>query len=811
MNAFVSDFLYAFRILFKRPGLTLLAIVALSVSLGMTTTTFSVLNGLLFKPLPFENPEELHHIYLKGESYEAKMMPLPFDELGSLDGVECFDEIMAYYSGTINISGEGTPERYTGAFVSPNFLSLLGHEPEMGRSFSDEAILPDGPREILISHEMWESRFRSDPEILKKTIRANGSEHAVVGVLPEGFHFPSNAHAWVPLNRTLFPGDENESMHVIAVGRLNGDSTARQARDELEALYASWDGSQIEQKDQLQLTCQPFGRLEMNSASQSILVVTISSVIFILLVSCANVANLLVGRALSRGREMAIRAAIGATRRRIIQQLLTESLVLSLIGAVGGLLFAAWSVDVSTESALFEFPYWMNFELDWRVFGFVVLVMLGTAMISGFIPAWQASKTDLNEMLKDTSHTSTSFRLGKLTRLLAVVQIAFSCALLFGAGLVARNTLDMSRIDPQFQAEDILTMRMGLFPRDYPEEADRDEFYAELTKVVEEVPGVSGCAVTSWIGMFGNFEVPFIMAGLEDEQPKVNYAFIESVSPGYFNTMQMQTATGRTFLDSDDTGSANVVVVNQEFVRRFMGGQNPVGKSLSLVTSKLEGSSDWQNDNFRVVGVVSDVRVSNFTKPAKTEAIIYAPYRQTASSFMSLIVNADEAGNPELQNSIQQAILTLDPHLPVYFSQTMASYIDEQIYPYKLMANYFLSIGLMALFLAAIGVYGMLAFNVSRRRREIGIRMALGANTRNIISKVLQQGLYQMVVGIIVGTGFAYLIGQFIRNFLFGVNPLDPSVYIGVLFTLIGVATLAFFLPARKASRLSPMEALRYE
>lgn len=811
MNAFVSDFLYAFRILFKRPGLTLLAIVALSVSMGMTTTTFSVLNGLLFKPLPFEKPEQLHHVFLKSKVAEGKMMPLPFDQLESLENVESFSEFMAYYAGTINISGEGIPERYTGAFVSPNFLSLLGHKPELGRSFAEEAVLPDGPREILISHEMWMERFRGDPEILGKNIRANGLEHTIVGVLPENFHFPSNAHAWVPLNRTLFPGDENETMHVVAVGRLKDGHTAREAQDQLEALYASWDNTRIEQKDQQQLTCEPFGRLEMNRASQSILVVTISSVIFILLVSCANVANLLVGRALSRGREMAIRAAVGATRRRIMQQLLTESLVLSLIGAVGGLLFAAWSVDVSTEGILFEFPYWMNFELDGRVFGFVFLVMLGTALVSGFIPAWQASKTDLNEMLKDTSHTSTSFRLGKMTRLLAVVQIAFSCALLFGAGLVARNTIDMARIDPQFDTESILTMRMGLFPKDYPDETTRDAFYEELTRSVDQVPGVTTSAVSSWIGMFGNFEQPFIVADPANENPKVQYAYVESVSPAYFDVMQMRTAAGRTFSKSDDVESGKVVVVNEEFARRFLDGRDPLGKGLSLVSGNMDGTLRFQDESYRIVGVVSDVRVSNFTKPANGEAIIYTPYTQTASSFMTLVVNAADAGNPELQNSIQQAILEIDPHLPVYFSQTMASFIDEQIYPYKLMANYFLSIGLMALFLAAIGVYGMLAFNVSRRRREIGIRMALGANTRIIVSKVLEQGLYQMIIGIVVGTGFAYLIGQLIRNFLFGINPLDPSVYIGVLLTLIGVATLSFFLPARRAARLSPMDALRYE
>jgi putative ABC transport system permease protein len=811
MNSFVSDFLYAFRILFKRPGLTVLAILALSVSLGMTTTAFSTLNGLFFKPLPFKNPETLHHIYLKGIEWEGKMMPIPSGQLAGLSDLDSFAEVMAYYAGTINISGEGKPERYTGAFVSPNFLGVLGHEPELGRSFSADSILPDGPREILISHEMWTTRFHSDPDVLDKRIRANGAEHRIVGVLPEGFHFPSDAHAWVPLNSSLFPGEEGQQMQVIAVGRLQADHTLESAREELTRHYASWEKGSVDEKDKLLLTCEPFGRLEMNNASLSMIIVMNGATIFILLVSCANVANLLVGRALTRGREMAIRSAIGATRARIIQQLLMESLVLSFAGAIGGLLIAAWWVDVTYESSLLQLPYWMNFELDWRVFGFVFVVMLGTALVSGLIPAWQASKIDLNEMLKDTSHTSTSFRLGKVTRVLAVIQIAFSCALLFGAGLIARNTIEMSRIDPGFAADRVLTMRMGLFPKDYPSEEDRDAFYAQLTEAVGKVPGVEDAAVSSWIGMYGNFEEPFLLADETAETPKLAYAYIEAVSPEYFGTLKMETLKGRTFMEEDGIDSSRVLVVNEAFTKRYLAGRSPIGETLSLFMNRMDSTRADPSETWQIVGVVSNVRVSNYTKPEKTEAIIYLPYRQVASPFMSLLLSSGTAGDPKLHEAIQEAIFMLDPHLPVYFRQTMGEFIDELIYPYKILANFFLSIGLMALFLAAIGVYGMLAFNVSRRRREIGIRMALGANTRNIVTRVLRQGVYQLVAGLVVGTGLAYIVGRLIRNFLFGVNAMDPSIYAGVLLTLTGVATLAFFLPARRASRLSPMDALRYE
>jgi len=810
MTAFVSDFLYSFRIFFKRPGLTLLAIIALAVSLGMSTTTFSTLNGMFFKPLPFENPEELYNVVLRNINSEMDGMPIPSDQFASLRELESFDDLMGFYSGTINISGNGRPERYDGAFVTPNFLSLLGHEPILGTSFTITEELMEPLPEILISHSVWMERFHGDPEILGTRLRANGAEHSIVGVLPEGFRFPSNADIWVPLNRSLYPSESKTSMPIVAVARIDSSVNQEALAEELAEHYRGWNISSMDNKEHSQLSVEPFGRLEMNSASQSALVVTIGAVIFILLVSCANVANLLVGRALTRGREMAIRSAIGATRGRIVRQLLTESLVLSLMGGIGGLLYAAWAVDATMDSSIWNLPYWMSFELDWRVFMFVFLIMLTTALISGLVPAWQASKTDLNEMLKDTAHTSTSFRLGRLTRLLAVIQIAFSCALLFGAGLVARNVYEMSHSDSGFPKDEIYTMRMGLFRGDYPEEQDRDAFYEKLIGEVSTIPGVRTGAVTSWIGQYGNYQEPFILSTEADKQSNFHYAYVESVSPEYFPTFDLTVQDGRSFNASDTSDSERVAVVNEAFVQAFYGKEDPVGKSIHMV--KAKGSWEIDTDNsLLIVGVVPTVRVSNCTKMEKEEAIIYTHFAQTESAFMTLSVRTENGATEELRESIQETIFTLDPHLPVYFAKTMEEYVNDQIYPYRLLSRFFLSIGLMALFLAAIGIYGMLAFNVSRRRREIGIRMALGANSRKIVSQVLRQGILQMVLGVATGSGLAFVVGKLTKNFLLSTNPMDPSVYIGVLLTLIGVATLALSIPARRAVRLSPMEALRYE
>jgi putative ABC transport system permease protein len=811
MDSFKSDFLYAFRVFFKRPGLTLLAILALAVSLGMSTAAFSSLNGMFLKPLPFKDPERLHQIFLQNRKVTIKEMPIPHENISDLDELETFSEVMAYLTGTFNISGRGRPARYEGTFVSTNFLEILGYETIVGRGFSEDASLADGPRELLISHKMWQDRFRGDPDIEGTVLNANATPYTIVGVLPEGFLFPISSQVWMPLNEDMFIGESKQLTHVYAIGRIADDCSMQEAQDSLSEVFAGWTNRSMENKEELTLLCKPFGRFILNPATNSLIVATIGAVIFVLLVSCANVANLLVGRALTRGREMAIRSAIGASRIRIIRQLLTESLVLSFFGAIGALIYAAWTVDFTMESPMYRLPYWMNFELDWRVFLFVFVVMLLTALVSGLIPAWQASKVDLNEMLKDTAHTSTSFRLGKLTRLLAVIQIAFSCALLFGAGLVTRNVYQMANLDPGYPKGEILTMRMALFPADYPTEAEKDEFFTQLVRKVNQIPHVKSSAVTSWLGEWGNYKEPVLLPSPDGGKPQIEYAYTEIVSPGYFRTFGLEILEGRNLKSSDAQDAPPVAIVNEAFVRQFMGKLNPLNMEVTLFKEGKNQVLAADSKPIKIVGIVPTIRVSDFTKIDKEEPIIYMPFTQADANYMSLALRSPGSDMEELQESVKQVILSLDPNLPVYFVKTMEGYVGDQIYPFQALANSFLAIGLMALFLAAIGVYGMLAFNVSSRSREIGIRMALGANTITIVSQILRQGFFQVVMGIAIGSGLAFLVGQITKLWMFGINPADPSVYIGVLLTLIGVSTLAFFLPARRAARLSPMEALRYE
>lgn len=811
MENLLSDLKYAFRVFFKRPGLTVLTILALGFSMGMATTVFSILNGMFLKPLPFKDYKELHQIALENRNMDASFMPIPYVKYEELEKLGLFTETAAYLSGTINVSGKGLPERYDGAFITPGLPAITGNAPILGRAFSPESALKDGPREVIISHKLWQERFRGDPEIIGTVISANGVPHTIVGVMEKGYRFPSSEVIWMPLHSDMTQGERKHIGGVLVLARMSKGISEEEMQQRLDAFYNSWEDESVEAKKEFRLLSQRFGAIHLNNPTQAFLTATISAVAFILLVSCANVANLLVGRALTRGREMAIRSAIGASRGRIMRQLLTESLLLSLFGSVGGLLYAAWAIDLTLDSSIFKVPYWMQFDLDWRVFLFATVVMLATALVSGMVPAWQASKVDLNEMLKDTAHTSTSFRLGKITRLLAVVQIAFSCALLFGAGLITRHVFRVANMETGYASQEILTMRMGLFPADYPTEADRDAFYARLLERVRSIPDVEEAAVSSWLGQWGNLREPFLYGGgsVEESDNAVIYAFTEAVSTNYFQAFDLQPLQGRLLSEADIAESPPVAVVNQAFALTIFGTENVVGRRINAIGAKARG--DDYSSEMEIVGVVRDIRVSDFFQAVNPEPILYVPMSQRDSNFMSLMVRSPRAGDEALLTEIKEAIAGLDPNLPVYFTKTLEEYVNGQIAPFRSLANSFLAIGLIALFLAAIGVYGMLAFNVNRRSREIGIRMALGATTVRIVTQILRQGMLQVVAGLAIGCLLAYLVGLVTRGFIFGVNPGDPSVYAGVLLTLLGVATIAFFVPARKAAQLSPMEALRYE
>jgi predicted permease len=802
------DLLFAFRVLFKRPIMTLVAILALSLSIGMTITFFSVINGIMLRPMPFPEPEKLHSVYLTDTPGTFSQTVFSRNQIDIIASADIFESSGSFFSGTINVSGDGTPERFDGAFISGDLMKTLGMDPLLGRHMSNSADVAD---EILISHTIWKDRYRSDPRIIGSYVRANGDDRRIVGVMPEGFHFPQSAQAWLPHAAYINPSDSSAGIQLMPIARLRDGLSKAQIDEGLEDLNKRIHSLEDEQTRGMTLKLLRFGKISWNSASLYFLIFTSSAVIFILVISCANVANLMIGQAASRGREMAIRCALGASRRRIALQILMESSVLAILATIGGFLYAAWAIDKSWDTQIWNLPYWINFQIDLKVVAFALGLMVFTALVAGILPAWQASRTDLNEMLKETNTSSNSFRLGRFTRMLTITQIAFAVALLFASGLTMMMVINVYRSDPGYPPEQILTMRMGLFAGDYPTKQSRDQFYSQLTQAVAAQPGVDSAAISSWIARIGNMKVPFRIENDDLRSPaNLPYSNFESISPEYLKVMDSAVISGRGFLATDQLDSTPVILINNAFARQYLNGNNAVGTRLSLIIDKL-GTGSPEPMPHTIVGVVSDIKVTGFNETTTIEPTIYFPYTQTNSQFMTLMVRSTGGDSAALFPSIQSEILKLDPHLPVYFITTMQDFIYDQVMPFRMLAEMFTEIGLLALFLAAVSVYGMIAFNVTQRRQEFGIRMALGANVRNILHLVLRQGILQFLFGMSIGTGLAALIGVVAHNFLVGTMVFDYRIYIAVITILGLVAALAFYLPTRRATRLSPMQALRYE
>lgn len=816
MSLLWQDFLYAFRVLFKRPGPTFLAILALSLSIGLTTTAFSVFNGIFFKGFPHPDGPRLYYIGLSHLESGNRMMALPQSALrGIEDEASACDEICSYYMGTINFSGdERAPKRVDGTYITANFLKVVREPVLYGKPFHQ--LSPDElSKAVLLSYELWNERYQGSPDVIGRKVRINGNLMTICGVMPKGFVFPLYTEVWTVLDPDTANGEFSE-INVMAVGRLKEKATVEELRAQLKR--ASEALPTASGKDQTMLDADVFGlRPIFRSGSQSWLGIQFAVMGVLLLIACANVANLLLGRAAARGRELAVRAALGASRRRLIMQLLSESLVLAVLGAVGGLIFALWQVDFDMRSINTELPAWLSFDLDARVYGFVAVLVVFVALMAGIIPAFQASRVELNEMLKDGARTSTSFRITTFTKILTVGQIAFSCALLFGAGLAAQHFQRLSEAETSFVPNEILTLRLGLFEQDYPSEESRDAFVQHALERIEAIPGVASVAATSWISEWSipNSWVPFQLFSNDPANPipsTIEQSSVEWVTPGYFKTYQADMIEGREFIAADSAAiGIPVAIVNQSFVDQFLSGERSViGRRIDLYLSK-DGDAPVPTAMV-IVGVSKNL----FSSPLQTESAssppqVYLPLNRETPVFLTLLARTTSGDAHSLSEPIQAAIQGIDPHLPPYFVRTMQEYFTAAFLPTRMFVSLLLVVSTIALFLAAVGVYSLMAFSVSLRRQEFGVRMAIGAQRHNLVRMVLNEGLTQLGVGIMLGLGLAILFGFALSDALRAILEPDPALLSIILGVLTLATLLALLVPLRRTARLSPMEALRYE
>ena len=805
------DLGFAARMLWKSPWFTAVAVLAVALGVGANTTIFSVVNALLLRPFAYETTPRVVMVWERGvDQTNNRNSVAPANYMDWRDQTKVFEELAAYNSQHFSLNEGEQPERVPGARVTPSLFRVLASHAERGRTFSEEEGKPGADQVVLIKHSLWRERFGSDPDIVGRSVRIDNRPRTVVGVMPDEFDFPLNAcEVWAPLAFDAEDAQSRGNHYLQVVGLMRPGVSVSQADAEVRAvaerartLYPDTNAGRTAFAESL---TDSFTR-----GPKPYLIVLLGAVGFVLLIACANVANLLLVRASSRQRELAVRTALGASRWRLIRQLLTESLLLALIGGAAGLLFSVWGVEFIAKGMPPTFtkyiPGWKHMGIDASVLLFTLGASVLTGIVFGIVPALQATRTNLNESLKEGGQKGAAggLKRNRMRSLLVVAEVALSLVLLTGAGLMVRSFYVMMRADLGLRPEGVLVMEMALPPTAYPENAQRADFYEQLVARTSALPGVASAAVINFVPMNRSgttssyFRVDGRPAPPPDRRPYADYLV---VTPGYFETAGTRILRGRGFTRADDERAHPVCVVNESLARRYFPGEDAVGQR--IIVSDKEGP--WE-----IVGVAADVKNEDMDQEA--ELAFYRPLRQDPWYAVALVVRAGEGSTAAgLAPSVRGEVKALDAGLPVYNVRTMRDVVDEAVSPKRLTMSLLAFFALGALLLAAVGLYAVMSYAVAQRRHEIGIRLALGAQGRDILRLVLSQGLVLTLAGLGLGLLGALAVTRVMASILYGVSATDPLVFGGVALVLGLAAFLACYLPARRATKVDPMIALRYE
>ena len=806
MTSFGHDLRVSLRKLVHHPGITAISVVALGLGIGLTATMFSIVYGAMYRGLPFDQPHRLMHLERNNPSQGIASMEVTVHDYSDWTAQQtAFTDLASFYTGTANLSGtEGRPERFNGAFITGNGFRILRANATIGRTLQDDDDDPGAAPVVVLGYDVWQERFNGDREIVGKTIRLNAEPTTVVGVMPEGFRFPLREDLWLPMKQdpNAVPRGQGQTLEVF--GRLKDGMSLDRAAAEMTTIARRLEAEYPETNRGVGSVIKPYTEEYVGEEPAALLKTMLAAVFLVLLIACANVANLLLGRAIQRSKEVAIRSSLGATRTRIVFQFLNETLVLASVGALLGLGIAWLGIRLFNNAiAPTQPPFWIQIRLDGVALLFVAALTVLATLLAGVLPALRASGGNVNEVLKDESRGSSSLRLGRVSRALVIGEIALSCGLLVAAGLMVKSVVQLRTFDYGFDTG-VFTARIGLFEGDYPDVESRRRFYDELHARLRAVPGAQAAALGTILPVMGSNGSRVAIEGqsyaTEQDYPVTNFG---SVSPGYFDAFGVSVTQGRDFGPEDVTGGVPVAIVNQSFARRHFGADGPLGKRVRL--SPLDTTSTWRT----IVGVVPDLLMDGIENEAP--AGLYLPLAQDDARFMSLVVRT-AGGNPmALAPMVRDEVARADPDLPIYFVDTLLGRVNQETWYYRVFGVLFMVFGVAALFLGAVGLYGVMSFSVSRRTQEIGIRMALGARERDVLRLILRQGMRQIGIGLALGVVLAGLLAQGLRIVLFEVKPLDPVMFVAISGLLFLVGTLASYIPARRAAIVNPVEALHYE
>ena len=809
MQTLLRDIRFGVRSLLKRPGPTSVALIALALGIGANTAIFSVVDSVLLRPLPLKDPEQLVSVWernLRVGMTETEMAPANYVDVR--DQSHSFESVGAFGDQSFNLTGAGEPERLEGQRVSANVLTLLGVEPALGRTFLPGEDHPGQHRVAVLSYPLWQRRFNHDPSIVGSRITLDGESFTVVGVMPQGFFFPlRESELWTPMAMAPEEASGRGDHYLRVVARLRPGINPERANSDVETLARRLSLEYPRTNEGLGFFVSSLHQDYVGNLRLPLLVL-FAAVGLVLLIASANVANLLLAQATTRRKEIAIRLALGARRWNIARQLLVESLLLAGAGGLLGVLGAIWGVELLSKLVPESLSKLQEVAVDTRVLLFTFSVTLFAGVLFGAVPALQSSSANPGETLSEVGRDTVGGAGGRqLRRMLVISEVALAVVLLVGAGLLIRSFQRIRHVDPGFRAANLLTVRMVLPNSKYPKPEDRRSFYDETLRRVKELPGVESAGMISFLPLsFSGINFSFTVEGRPAPgDMNLPMALYRVVSPDYFRTMSIPLLRGRSFDPYDAADSPAVVVVNRRMAEHFWPNEDPMGKRLKI--GPLDSPNPWAT----VVGIVGDVRQTGLYGDQEFE--MYAPYSQDRRGFVAprdLVVrsNTDVA---RLIASVRQSVWAVDKDQPISNVRTM-----EQVFAAAMSRERFQTLLLalfatLALLLACVGLYGVISYAVAQRTHEIGVRMALGAQRGDVLQLVINQGMFLTLAGIAIGLVTSFVVTRLMTELLYGVTPTDPLTFVGVTGLLAAIAFLACYIPARRATKVDPLVALRYE
>ena len=810
--SWLQDLRFAFRLLVKDRWFTGVAVIALALGIGVNATVFTFVNAVLIRGLPFDDPDRIMAVGTRDARNRDRGMSYPdFEDYRAAN--RTLSALAAYSGQTMNVSDEGrAPERFQGPYVSANAFRLIGQQPLLGRDFRPEEDRPGAAAVVILGNGVWKNRYGSDPSVVGRTIKVNDVPSTVIGVMPEGFKFPINADLWIPLvQMPRLTEQKRDARNLEVFGRLADRVTLPQAQSEFTTIATRLAHDYPATNKDITARVMTFNDRVNGGQIRLIFLSLMGAVAFVLLIACANVANLLLARSATRSREMSVRVSLGASRWRIVRQLLVESVVLSIIGGLLGLALAFAGVrlfDAATQDV--GKPYWIQFTMDGRVFGFFAAVCLGTGVVFGLAPALHVSKTDLNEVLKEGGRSGSSgTRARRWTSVLIVAELALTLVLLAGAGLMIRSFLKVYSLDAGVETSHLLTMRLALPNQKYPTLEQRRAFYDRVDERLASIGGIQAATITTNMPLGGGTPRLLAIDGhqpADGEQPQT----VTQVTIGarYFETLGLHILRGRAFDDLDGTPGHDSAIVNQRFASMHFAGADPIGRRIKLTPDgpALAGPPPaWVT----IVGISPTIRQRNFQDPLP-DPVVYLPLSGQAPTFAMLVIRAQRDA-ASLTSLLREEVRAIDPDLPLFGILTMDQLLAQQRWAFRVFGSMFAIFALIALALSAVGLHAVTAYSVAQRTQEIGVRMALGAQTAQVLWLILRRAVVQTAIGLTIGIGGALGVGKLIESLLVQTGTRDPVTLTSIVALLVFVSLAACFWPARTATRLDPVNALRYE